>query len=85
MVTGEAPEEEAGPEPKEAGPKEAVKEIRIEAPGIRMGPPVTPAGSIGFMGRLLGFVLTGTTAHGETTRARGRGTTETLSPALILK
>ena len=77
MVTGEAPEEEAGPEPKEAGPKEAVKEIRIEAPGIRMGPPVTPAGSIGFMGRVLGFVPTVTAVHGGTSRAPDPDTTET--------
>ena len=61
--------------------QEAVREIRIEAPDIRTGPPVTPAGSIGSMGSLRGFVQTDTTAPGETTRAQDQGTTETSSPA----
>ena len=72
------------PEPKEAGKMEVkveVRGVRIEAPDTRMGPHLMPAGSIGFMARLLGFVPTGTTAHGETTRAQGRGTTGTSSPA----
>ena len=79
-VIGEAATEEAGPDPD---PKEAARiKIRIEAPDTRICPPVTPAGSTGFMGRGRGFVLTATAAPGGTLRTRGRDTTETSWPAL---
>ena len=80
----------ARPEPKEAGEphqetkmevKTEVKGVRTEVPDTRTGLPVTPAGSIGSMGSLRGFVQTDTTAPGETTRAQDQGTTETSSPA----
>ena len=75
--------EEADPETKEA--RQAAKEAANKGPsGTRTGVPDTrttrhlvPAGSIGSMARELGFVLIDTTAHGETTRVQGRGTTET--------
>ena len=77
-VTGEAVTEEAAPEPREAANKTRARiGIRTEVPGTRTSPRSAPAGSIGSMARELGFVLIDTTAHGETTRAQGRGTTET--------
>ena len=72
---------EARPEPKEAVKME-VRGVRIEAPDTRTTLPAMPAGSIGSMGKELGFVRIVTTALGETLRAQGRDTTETSSPAL---
>ena len=75
--------EEAGPDPKEAVSREAVSRApprigtRTGVPDTRTTRHLVPAGSIGSMARELGFVLIDTTAHGETTRVQGRGTTET--------
>ena len=57
------------PEPKEA--------VKTGVPDIRMGLLLVPVESIGFMENQPGFVLTGTTAPGGTTRAPGPGTTAT--------
>ena len=84
----EAPAEEAVPEVavQEADPvpehQEAVREIRIEAPDTRTGPPITPAGSIGSMARVLGFVLTVIAVLGGITRVQDPDTIETLSQEL---
>ena len=71
--------QEADPVPEH---QEAVREIRIEAPDIRMGPPTTPAGSTGFMARVLGFVLTVIAVLGGITRVQDPDTIETLSQEL---
>ena len=66
--------QEADPVPEH---QEAVREIRIEALDTRTGPPVTPAGSIGFMARVLGFVLIATVVLGGITRVQDPDTIET--------
>ena len=51
-------------------------------PGIRMGPPATPAGSTGFMARVLGFVLIAIVVLGGITRVQDPDTIETSSQEL---
>ena len=77
MVEEAANEEaaEARPEPKEAVKME-VRGVRTEAPDIRTTLPAMPAGSIGSMGKELGFVLIDIIVPGETTRVQDQDTTE---------
>ena len=82
--TAEAVEEELRPEPQEAETPEAdqTQEADLEVgvaedPATLMGLPAMPVESTGNSVRGRGTVLTGTTAHGATTKVQNLTTTGT--------